>query len=286
MSERYGVRLLASPMLGVYDVRCSAERGGPGPDEHSGVTQVILPIEGVFEVHRGRQSVVSDAASVVILETGHDHRVGHPATGGDRSLVLVFSPAVIEDALEPADGFGGPVGSRVHLGVQALAAGLRGGCLSELEAEDLALGLLERVCIDLARTRGYRPQSRHQVERIEQVRALLAAEPERRWRLDELARAVHCSPFHLARQFRGITGTSVSAYLLRLRLGLASQRLAEGDDDLARLANDLGFASHSHFSARFRSVFGVSPGTVRQALTRGTAPELRTFMTAEGRAAP
>lgn len=97
---------------------------------------------------------------------------------------------------------------------------------------------------------------------------------------------MHCSSFHLARQFRGITGTSVSAYLLRLRLGLASQRLAEGDDDLARLANDLGFASHSHFSARFRSVFGVSPGTVRQALTRGTAPELRTFMTAEGRAAP
>jgi AraC-type DNA-binding domain-containing proteins len=77
----------------------------------------------------------------------------------------------------------------------------------------------------------------------------------------------------------------VSAYLLRLRLGLASQRLPEGEDDLARLANDLGVASHSHFSARFRSVFGVPPGTVRHALTRGTGAELRTFMTAQDRAA-
>jgi AraC-like DNA-binding protein len=93
---------------------------------------------------------------------------------------------------------------------------------------------------------------------------------------------VHCSPYHLARQFRSITGASVSEYLLRLRLALASERLAEGADDLAALATDLGFANHSHFSARFRSVFGMPPGAVRRALTAGDLRELRTFLTADG----
>ncbi len=96
---------------------------------------------------------------------------------------------------------------------------------------------------------------------------------------------MHCSPFHLARQFRASTGTSISAYLLRLRLALALQRLAEGEADLAALAADLGFASHSHFGARFRSVFGVPPSSVRDSLTAGRLAELRTFVTAEDRAA-
>jgi AraC-like DNA-binding protein len=113
----------------------------------------------------------------------------------------------------------------------------------------------------------------------------MAAAPQRRWRLEELARVVHCSPFHLARQFRAVTGTSIASYLLRLRLAIALQRLAEGQADLAGLAADLGFASHSHFGARFRAVFGASPGSVRDSLSAGRLDELRTFVTAPERAA-
>jgi AraC-like DNA-binding protein len=120
---------------------------------------------------------------------------------------------------------------------------------------------------------------------VEQARVTLASAPDRRWRLDEVARAVHCSPFHLARQFRRITGTSISRYLVRLRLALAVDRLASGATDLAGIASDLGFASHSHFTARFRSVFGTPPSSVRRALTSGELEELRTFVTAERRAA-
>jgi AraC-like DNA-binding protein len=96
---------------------------------------------------------------------------------------------------------------------------------------------------------------------------------------------VHCSPFHLTRQFRAVTGTSIGVSLLRLRLALALQRLAEGEVDLAGLAADLGFASQSHFGARFRSVFGASPGSVRDSLTAGHLAELRTFVTADDRIA-
>ncbi len=280
VSERRTLRLLDGRALGVFDVRCASPAGAPGPEERADVTQVVLPIDGVFEVHDGRDSAIADAASVAVLWAGREHRVGHPGVNGDRSIVLVFPPEVVEEALDPEGRNGGPVGPRVHLGARLLGSGLLRGSIGGLEAEELAHLLLGLIGVDLDRARTYRPQARHQRDRIEQLRALLAAAPDRGWRLDDLARAVHCSPFHLARQFRAATGTSIAMYLLRLRLALALQRLAEGEADLAGLAADLGFASHSHFGARFRSVFGVSPGSARDSLTAGRLAELRRFLIA------
>jgi len=287
MSERRGIRLHESPTLQVDDVRCFAPAGGPGDEEHADATQVVLPLEGVFEVvYDGSDAVTADASSVVVFGAGIDHRVGHPAAGGDRSMVLHFPPEIVEEALDPQRRHGGPVGSRVNLGARTLGSGLSRATIDGLEAEDLALALLTLIGADLGdHDRSYRPPGAHQRDRVERVRALLATAPEHRWRLEELARAVHCSPFHLTRQFRAITGTSISVHLLRLRLALALQRLAEGEADLARLAADLGFSSQSHFGARFRSVFGTSPGSVRDALSAGRLSELRTMVTAEDRAA-
>jgi len=265
---------LGSATLSVFDVRCFSPAGAPGPEEYADATQVVLPLGGVFEVHHARDSVIADAASVVILGAGLEHKVGHPTEGGDRSMVLVFPPEVVDEALAPGGRHGGPVGPGVHLGTRLLGCALRRDGMAELEVEEFALLLLDRIGVDLGRARGYRPPGRHQRERVERVRALLAATPMRRWRLEELARAVHCSPFHLARQFRAVTGCSIATYLLQVRLALALQRLAEGEANLAGLAADLGFASQSHFGARFRSVFGASPGAVRYSLTAGRLADI------------
>lgn len=285
MSDRRSRSLVETPALGVFDVRCFSPIGAPGSEERADATQVVLPTGGVFAVHRGRDEVIADVASAVILAAGRDYRVGHPVDGGDRSTVLVFPPEVIEDAFgaDPVDG--GVVGAGVRLGVHALRSMLRPGSDGVPEAEELALVLLDRIGCDLGTQGPSRPPGRHQWGRVQEVRAILAAAPGQRWRLGEVARLVHCSPFHLARQFRAMTGESLARYLLRLRVGLALERLADGETDLAAMAADLGFATHSHFSARFRSILGVSPSAVRGSLARGRLAELRTIVTARERAA-
>jgi AraC-like DNA-binding protein len=50
---------------------------------------------------------------------------------------------------------------------------------------------------------------------------------------------------------------------LRLRLARALDLLAR-HDDLTTLSLDLGFSSHSHFSAAFRQAYGRSPSEFRQ----------------------
>ena len=91
----------------------------------------------------------------------------------------------------------------------------------------------------------------------------------RRWRekltLDQLARAVFSSPFHLARVFRRETGLGLHQYQTNLRLRHALERLAEDvAADLTMLALELGFSSHAHFTAAFRRAFQVAPSRSRK----------------------
>jgi AraC-like DNA-binding protein len=62
-------------------------------------------------------------------------------------------------------------------------------------------------------------------------------------------------------------------------------RLAAGEPDIAGLAGELGFTHHSHFTARFRATFGITPSAFRASLDTECLAELRTMVTAPDRAA-
>jgi AraC family transcriptional regulator len=280
--------LFDSPIVQVGDVVCRAPRSGPGEDELSEVAQIVMPRRGVFEVHRDGEQVVADTNTVLVLGLGEEYGASHPVTGGDECTVLTFAPELLEEALGGVGGRDGGLRPATQLGAHLLTSALASGASDRLETEDAALLLLDALGSDLA-TNGARSTWRPgqaQRRRVEEARALLASHPTARWRLDSVARAVHSSPFHLARQFRAVTGESISRYLLRLRLGLALDRIAAGESELARLAVELGFAHHSHFSARFRSVFGTTPTQARMKLASGGRHELSTIVTAALAAAP
>jgi AraC-like DNA-binding protein len=87
------------------------------------------------------------------------------------------------------------------------------------------------------------------------------------------------SPYHLAHVFRREVGLPVYAYVLRLRLAQALSAVVDSDADITTIALDAGFASHSHFTLHFRTLFGVTPAALR----RGAGPrpaELRKIVTA------
>ncbi|APV49103.1 hypothetical protein BWI17_05065 [Betaproteobacteria bacterium GR16-43] len=75
------------------------------------------------------------------------------------------------------------------------------------------------------------------------------------------------SPYHLAHVFRREVGTSVYAYVLRLRLAQALTAVIDSDADITTIALDAGFASHSHFTRHFRTFFGTPPAELRKIVT-------------------
>ncbi len=80
----------------------------------------------------------------------------------------------------------------------------------------------------------------------------------------ELARTVHCTPRHLARLFREITGVSFRAKRSLLRLERARELLATSEAKIVEVALDSGFKSLSLFNLMFTRQYGLSPGKWRQ----------------------
>jgi AraC family transcriptional regulator len=271
--------LVESRVVRVFDIVCWAPRSGFGPPELNPVATIGLPRRGVFVLERRGRPIVVDTNTTIVLGSGDEYRIGHPTGGGDAGTVLVLPPELLEEAVGSVDGGVGRLRTRDHLAVCMVTRALRDVPADDLEAEEAAVMLLASLSCSFAGSREDRPLlGRKQRLRIEQVRALLASSPETRWDLDRLGKAVTCSPFHLARQFNGVTGETIARYLLRLRLALAVERLAEGERDLARLAIETGFANHSHFTARFRRTFGITPSRARELLASRTLDDLRTVL--------
>jgi hypothetical protein len=66
-------------------------------------------------------------------------------------------------------------------------------------------------------------------------------------------RIANLSPFHLCHVFRLMVGTSIYDYVLHERLAHSLDAVLDCGSDLTAIALDAGFASHSHFTARFRA---------------------------------
>jgi AraC-like DNA-binding protein len=262
--------LHASALARVADVACRAARSPRGGPEWSAEPELIVPRRGVFALHRRGGVTVADATTAVLLGAGEEYRVSHPGGHGDACTVLAFASDTLEEAVGVPRKPAAPLRPATQRRAALFTAALRRGP-DPLAADEGALLLLADVAADVRATR---VASRAAERRADAVRAVLAADPTAHWRLDTVAAAVHSSPFHLARQFRAETGETIARHLMRLRLALAAERIAGGERNLARLASDLGFAHHSHLSARFRGLFGATPRELRTIATAGTGARL------------
>ena len=84
--------------------------------------------------------------------------------------------------------------------------------------------------------------------------------------LKEIAAASYLSPYHFARLFKKLTGTSPHAYLASLRSARARLLLAETDLSVTEISSRVGYASPSHFTKAFRRTTGLTPRAFRAAL--------------------
>jgi AraC family transcriptional regulator len=83
--------------------------------------------------------------------------------------------------------------------------------------------------------------------------------------LNEIAKAVNLSPFHVARLFKHSLGVSPHQYLIQLRVNSARSLLSAGSGErsLAEIASAVGFADQSHLTRHFKRIVGVTPSQFR-----------------------
>ncbi|MBI3729122.1 MAG: helix-turn-helix transcriptional regulator [Burkholderiales bacterium] len=242
---------------------------------------VLLPIAGVLAKHDGpRQHVIANANHAIFLGTGQPYRITFPGDIGDEALVLDFSKEALKQMLVDAAGVQqlyAPI-LRSHsllppasvLSRELLWRHLHEPVVDQLAVQEICVSVLttsvQAACRDrhqLDRARHTLTQSRRR-QQVETVKELISLYPYQEWALDELARHVHTSPFHLARVFKEEVGLPVHRYLIRTRLAKALRAMQTTCADLTQIAHACGFASHSHFTSSFRSVFGMTPTQSQQ----------------------
>lgn len=140
-----------------------------------------------------------------------------------------------------------------HRDEAALIAACRGPAL--LDPEVLRQSLLGRVEAD--------PID----ERIREAMSILRSRPGGRLSAAEIATAVGLSPSRFLHLFSAHAGTSFRRYRLWARMCHAAGPLSEGAD-LTTASSEAGFASPSHFSDTFRTMFGLSATALLSRQTR------------------
>ena len=79
-----------------------------------------------------------------------------------------------------------------------------------------------------------------------------------------LARDAGVHPVHLAREFRRRYGQTLGEYVHKVRIRSACARMTDGDESLATIAADAGFADQSHFCKVFKALVGRAPSEFRR----------------------
>jgi len=95
--------------------------------------------------------------------------------------------------------------------------------------------------------------------RMRRAIAAIHDDPAHRWKLELLAERAGMSRTSFAVKFKETVGTSPMEYLVRWRMLLAGDRLANSEDSVSMIAESLGYESDSAFSTAFKRVMGCSP---------------------------
>lgn len=97
------------------------------------------------------------------------------------------------------------------------------------------------------------------IDRIYQVRDILATRLENPPSISELTQQVGISDFTLRRGFHEIFGTTVIGYLTQKRLSQAEMLLREKNLSVAEVANSVGYTHLGYFAKVFKRQFGITP---------------------------
>lgn len=226
----------------------------------------MVPLGGSLIWHRrSNEPVFANSKTILHVISNDDYRVSHPA-GEELSAVFWPTKGFVTELTGVDVGESNPPVQSVctgdiQLSLRRLIA-MAPASVDELAFEETMVDVMGKIYSQIDRERSVSAKSMRAIIRAKEY---IHTYFEDRLSLSEIADAAGVSPVYLTQLFSMSEGTPLYRYHLDLRLDAALNRLPHCED-ITRLALDLGFSSHSHFSSEFSRRFGVSPSAHRQAI--------------------
>lgn len=229
------------------DIRSYAAEAAAHDHAHH---QIVVPWRGRLEMEvEGRGGAVG-GATMAVVPTGHVHSFA--AAGDNAFLVLDLDGAIELPARGPyvamhpdLTALCRAVAPHLATSTQTALAARFGALFMTLLADTVATAPVPtavRRALDLLHRRYGEPL-----------------------RVEDIAATCGLGRSQLQERFRAVTGTSVHAYLMRIRAEAAMRMLAAGDAPLAEIALATGHGDQSALNRNLRRHAGQSPAAYRRA---------------------
>jgi AraC-like DNA-binding protein len=218
--------------------------------------KLVITLGGAFEFQVGRSVTWVDSSRLLFAYPGESYVDRHVLAGiGHCSLILTPD----DDVLDEAWG-----NSPAHLEGRVRACSLRMQMLAQLlrrageplAAEELGVAILEEGATERRRVGSIDQRC------VRRAKAVLHDCPDGRQSLSQIASDLGVTSIYLTQCFKRSEGMPLYQYQTLLRLSRALDLLPERDD-ITDLAFELGFSSHSHFTAVFKNELGTTPSRYR-----------------------
>lgn len=87
------------------------------------------------------------------------------------------------------------------------------------------------------------------------------------FRLNDMAKSLHLSPYHLSHLFKEATGISITEYIAARRIHQSIQLLATTKKPISLIAEEIGLTNSSYFCKWFKTQMGITPHQYRKKWT-------------------
>ncbi len=238
-------------------MECTYEADSALPVHAHEHPQLTMVLRGGYVERHGGISMSCEEGTVLFRPAGDAHADRFSAKGA-ACLNVVFHGEAFRSGTMPAS-------SPRRVMPSTLVYRIR----RELQTpDDLSLLVLDEVATVLhatfVETKGIRLDS-HAPAWLEQVRELVQCAFDRAPSLEVLASTVGRHPVHVAKAFLRHYGTTVGEFIRQRRLEVACHRLATTDLPVSVIAQEAGFADHSHLARSMRRFLQVRPSGFRKA---------------------
>lgn len=102
---------------------------------------------------------------------------------------------------------------------------------------------------------------------LKSLKKVISEMPENTYLIDDMARSVGVSPYHMIRQFKAVCGLTPHQFQIQCRVRKA-QKLLEEEKSVTEAAYATGFCDQSHFDRCFRKIVCLTPSEYKQAVKK------------------
>lgn len=231
---------------------------------------ILYLVEGTGYVTLGEDRYKMATGSVLIFHPWQLREYGLHRNKDSRSYYIHFNGDACEELMETLKLRGGNL---YNIGISLTLTGLLDSLISEFRLKNehyeyMCQSHLLSILTLISRNLSDTSHGSFEVKkRINEVCKYIYENCSKIESVSELAQITHLSESRFSHLFSKTVGVSPKSYLLRAKIDVAKELLANTDLSIGQISASVGFRDQNYFSRAFKRFSNISPGEYRRKFT-------------------